>query len=329
MNTSTFTNDGLLFALALDGNGGAQSIDWDQLQEYWENEDILWVHLDYSNPRVQEWIQEHSSLDEHLCAALVSGETRPRCFVLQEGMQVNMRGINHNSGEDVEDMVSLRMWLEEKRIITLRQRRLLATEDIRERLQQGNGPKTAGNVLAMLAQALVNRASGTIQKIEDQMDQLEAESMDGEPKALRTALADIRRLSIQIRRFLAPQRDATTQIILQELPWISPGDRSMLREVGDRLTRYVEELDAIRERAAVTQEELNARLNERTNRIVYILSVITAIFLPLGFLTGLLGINVGGMPGTENGEAFWYVCGGMILISLLEIVIIWRMRLLA
>lgn len=327
MNTEN--NDGLLFALALDGNGGAKTISWDQLQEFWENEDILWIHLDYTSQRVQEWLQHHSGLDEHLCEALVSTETRPRSVVLKEGMQVNMRGINHNPGEDAEDMVSLRMWLEEKRIITLRQRRLLATDDLRERLLAGKGPKTAGNVLAMLAQALVNRASGTIQKIEDQMDQLEAESMEGEPKTIRKSLVDIRRLSIQIRRYLAPQRDATTHIILQELPWIGPGDRSMLREVGDRLTRYVEELDSIRERAAVTQEELNARLNERTNRIVYILSVITAIFLPLGFVTGLLGINVGGMPGTEDAMAFWHVCVGMVIICIFEIVIIWRLRLLA
>jgi zinc transporter len=37
---------------------------------------------------------------------------------------------------------------------------------------------------------------------------------------------------------------------------------------------------------------------------MYMLSVLAAIFLPLGFLTGLLGINVGGFPGAENPWAF-------------------------
>ncbi len=38
---------------------------------------------------------------------------------------------------------------------------------------------------------------------------------------------------------------------------------------------------------------------------MYLLSVITAIFLPLGFLTGLFGINLGGMPGAEYKWGFW------------------------
>ena len=44
------------------------------------------------------------------------------------------------------------------------------------------------------------------------------------------------------------------------------------------------------------------------NKNLYLISIIAAIFLPLGFLTGLLGINVGGIPGTDVTWAFWAVC---------------------
>ena len=67
-----------------------------------------------------------------------------------------------------------------------------------------------------------------------------------------------------------------------------------MREVSDQLARYLEDLDEARDRAAVTQEELVNRLSEQMNNKMYILSIVAAIFLPLGFLTGLLGINVGG-----------------------------------
>ncbi len=77
-----------------------------------------------------------------------------------------------------------------------------------------------------------------------------------------------------------------------------------LREISDRTTRYVEDLDSIRDRAAVTQEELNNRIAEQMNKTMYVLSLVAGIFLPLGLLTGLLGINVGGIPGTENKWAF-------------------------
>ena len=56
-------------------------------------------------------------------------------------------------------------------------------------------------------------------------------------------------------------------------------------------------------------------MTERMNQTMYIISVFTAIFLPLGLLTGLLGINVGGMPGVESPAAFWIVCGLLLVIS--------------
>lgn len=50
----------------------------------------------------------------------------------------------------------------------------------------------------------------------------------------------------------------------------------------------------------VMQEELTEKLSEQMNKTMYILTVLAGIFLPITFVTGLLGINVGGIPGTDN-----------------------------
>ena len=100
------------------------------------------------------------------------------------------------------------------------------------------------------------------------------------------------------------QRDAFAKLIIEKITWLDEDSRLRLREVSDRLIRHIEDLDAVRERAAVTQEELLSRLSDQMNTRMYVLSVVAAIFLPLGFLTGLLGINVGGIPGTDNPWAF-------------------------
>jgi len=89
-------------------------------------------------------------------------------------------------------------------------------------------------------------------------------------------------------------------------------DRAHIREVWERTARFVEDIDSAREHAAVTQEELNNRLSEQMNKAMYLLSIVAAIFLPLGLLTGLLGINVGGIPGAEYKWAFAIVALGLI-----------------
>ena len=79
------------------------------------------------------------------------------------------------------------------------------------------------------------------------------------------------------------------------------------------MTRTVEELDAARDRAAVTQEELASRLTEMTNRRLYVLSIITAVFLPLGFVCALLGVNIGGIPFKSDDWAFWALCAMFVV----------------
>ena len=88
-----------------------------------------------------------------------------------------------------------------------------------------------------------------------------------------------------------------------------------IREIVSHLQRFLANLDSYRERAMVIREEINNQVAERMNKAMYMLSVVTGVFLPLGFLTGLLGINVGGMPGVENRWAFWIVCTLLAMVS--------------
>jgi zinc transporter len=105
---------------------------------------------------------------------------------------------------------------------------------------------------------------------------------------------------------MAPQREAIARLQSEKISWLADEDRVRLREVYDRLTRYLEDLDAARERAAVTQEELISRLSEQMDNRMYVLSIVAAIFLPLGFLTGLLGIKRSIKPHSPSFACCWW-----------------------
>ncbi len=112
-----------------------------------------------------------------------------------------------------------------------------------------------------------------------------------------------------MRRYLAPQREALSTLHIDAPGLAGRGTaRPPLRETADRLTRYVEELDAARERSMIIKDDIANQLAEAANRTLYVLAIISGIFLPLAFLTGLLGINIGGMPGVESASAFWIFC---------------------
>ena len=94
-------------------------------------------------------------------------------------------------------------------------------------------------------------------------------------------------------------------------------------ELHNRLTRQLEELEMLRERVSLVLESEHRRMSEGMNRTMYLLSIVTCFFLPLSFITGLLGINLGGMPGAEHPYGFFMACA---LIAVLAISQWWLFR---
>ena len=98
-------------------------------------------------------------------------------------------------------------------------------------------------------------------------------------------------------------------------------DSVHFRELADETTRFVEELDSVRERASVVQDEVMNRLTERQNRNTYVLTVVAAIMLPLSFITSLFGVSVGGIPFAGDPNAFWVLLAILAALVALEIAV--------
>jgi zinc transporter len=304
MSETMQNESGLVHAYLLDGAGGGRRLELADFESWTPGQGDLWMHFDYTSEDTRQWLRDSAGLEELVVDALLTEETRPRATLIGDGVLVALRGINMNPGAEPDDMVSVRLWIDNERIISTRKRTLLSVRDIAEQLDAGKGPVDTQDFLVSLADRIVWRMSDTVDQCEDQVAELEEQVLDEGHTSLRFDLASLRRQTIALRRYLAPQRDAFAKLVIEKIAWFDDDSRLRLREVSDRLIRHIEDLDAVRERAAVTQEELLSRLSDQMNTRMYVLSMVAAIFLPLGFLTGLLGINVGGIPGSENPWAF-------------------------
>jgi zinc transporter len=307
------TATGLLHAFVLDGRGGARLPDWDGVARWSPDDGVLWLVLDYSAPDAADWLERGSGLEPLVREALLDTDPRPRAAAHGEDLMLIIRGINQNAGSQPEDMVSIRVWVEPRRIITMRHRGSRSLEALADAVRAGRGPRDAGELTAALVEHVVEHVALRVDLLNDAIAGFEDQALSESRGELRAQIADHRRRAIALRRFLGPQRDALAKLSQLAQPWFQPAHRSRVVEQADRMTRTVEELDAARDRAAVTQEELASRLAETTNQRLYVLSILTAIFLPLGFVCALLGVNIGGIPFRDDGWAFWALCGLFVL----------------
>jgi zinc transporter len=300
-------------AFHIPSNGAPQVISLpSDLQDLSNADGYTWLHFDVGDPAFAPWLSRQLPLN--VAKALTQSETRPRCDRVEDGLLVNLRGVNMNPGAVAEDMVSVRLWLTENLIVSARVRKVWAVDAIRQQMNAATAPRTVTAFLAELTYGLTKRIDQVSVTLVEDTDTLEENALSPS-KALAGELAGLRQSVIKLRRFMRPQNKAITELSNGQVWPLDPHCAGLLRETANRAVRAMEELDATSDRLQAIQDHLDVLHTSALGRNSYVLSIVAAIFLPLGFLTGLFGINVGGMPGVDAAYGFWAVSVGSILIG--------------
>jgi zinc transporter len=318
----------MLFGRVLDGKGGARAIGWDDAKG-WEPQEpgeILWVHLRCTEPGIAEWFESALHIPATTARLLLLDDTRPRAFREGNALVAILRGINFNPGAEPEDMISMQLWCDGTRLVTLRSQKLQTPRETLAQVDGGSGPRDAGALITSLVERMIARMNSSIVDMNDHIDVLEKSDPDEDIERKLGKIASIRRNCLALQRYMSPQHEALGHIARDAPGWFEEHDRREIAETIDRLRRYLDDLDISKESALVLQDEVRARAVANTDRTSYLLTIVAAIFLPLGFLTGLLGINVGGMPGVDNPEAFWAVVGLCGAILVMQLALFWRWK---
>ncbi|WP_159520935.1 zinc transporter ZntB [Sunxiuqinia indica] len=292
-----------------------EKISVDQVAQPIPHNAYQWLQFDLTDPDTPNIIRSIDGLDELFVDALLKEETRPRLSISNDDMLFMLRGVNLAEGADPEDMVSVRMLVSKNRIITCQRRNLLSVNDMVQQIEEGNSSKSTAHFLVYLCERLIFRMGDFMEDIEDRSAEIEELVLDNEDEDYRNDIHNIRRQIIQLKRFLVPQREAFLKIQLEKTSWITQKQQLRFREITDQLIRYLEMLDAARDMGTVSQETLYNRQNEEMNKRMYVLTIVAAFFLPLGFFTGLLGVNLAGIPSADSPLAFF-----VFVIILLTIV---------
>lgn len=318
----------MIFGRVLDGNGAGRPVDWQQAQS-WQPEregEVLWVHLCRNQPGVDEWLQA-LNIPEPTRELLTSDKTRPRAFQEGNTLVATLRGINFNPGAEPEDMLSMQLWCDGVRLVTLRRMPLQTPRHVLRMIDRREaGPNDCGALITEITEAMITRMNRSIVDMNEHIDELEDCDLDEDAEVVLNKIAVIRRNCLGLKRHMGPMHEALEAISRIAPPWFEDHDRREIAESIDRLRRYLEDIDISKESAVVLMDDIRGRSIARNEQTNYMLTIVAAIFLPLGFLTGLLGINVGGMPGMEDSDAFWIVVGICLAVIAFQLALFRRWK---
>ncbi|MFZ4745500.1 MAG: zinc transporter ZntB [Sphingomonas sp.] len=296
-------------------NNAARAVTRDEATAALGTGGFVWVHFDDCDTETEEWLSGPGKLVDLIVSALVATETRPRMDAIDGGALVNLRGPDADIATNPDMLSSIRMWVAKGCVFTVTRRDLAALDAVEELVRDGK-VLDPGDFVAMLASEITAELDPDVAELGDTLDDCEEMVGGRHALAVRQTIAKTRSRAIGYRRFMAPQRTALEKLAGFDVDWLEPDDRLHLGEAADRAARMVEELEAIRERSALLHEQLTDLRAELIDTRGLVISVVALVFLPLTFLTGLLGMNVSGIPFADEPWAFGAVVGVSIAIAI-------------
>jgi zinc transporter len=280
---------------------------------------LAWLHFNLTDVRACEWIARAGQIPAEASEILLATDSRIRLERIGEGIAGVLADLHHEFDSEPEDLGLVRFYADAGLLITGRRQPLRATDRLRREIIGGSPIGSPIALLAHLLEHLAETFEALIRELSEHVDDIEDRILGGRFHQEGSELGRIRRRMSALRRHLNNERHALAGILPRLPGWCGEEDREEVRNAASRLDSIGQDLDLLFDRGRLLQEEIGSRLSEATNRNLYLLSIVTTIFLPMTLISGIFGINVGGMPWLGDLFGFWWVViliGGTGLVTL-------------
>ena len=320
----TIDESGLICGYRIDGQGQMTELAWDDAEAALDDEDsLVWLHFNLADARARDRIETSRHIPPPGKAMLLGKDTHMRIEACAGGLAGLVGDLHHDDSGDGEDFGTLRLYLDNHCLVSARSRPLQSMSKLREEIGGGLKVERPVNILAHFLHHVTDTLGDLLLELTNNVDDLEDDLLAGRLHCQVPELGRIRRIAVRLRRHMVPQQHALVSLLGRLPPWVGEDGARNLQAAIERLAALGHDLDLVQERARLLGDQLSGRLMEATNRNLYIISIVTAVFLPMTLVTGIFGMNLGGLPWQQHPLGFWF---GMAIMVGLGGLTLWLLR---
>lgn len=210
-------------------------------------------------------------------------------------------------------------FLDGRMLVTVRHSDVPELDEVWGMALRPNGPVEGGpdRMMARLAAAMATAVLPLLDILEDRIEAVEEAAMTRDQQvigAVQVLRSDVTRL----RRFVAPQREVMLTLSRDiSSPLLGHRARRRLADVHEHLTRVLEALEGARLLLGSALETYRSAVAEETNRTMKVLTIFSAMLLPLTVMAGVWGMNFRNMPELATRYGYFIALGSMLLVAVL------------
>jgi len=274
-----------------------------------------WLDIERADGDGLGWLASQGGLDDQIVRRLLEPAPTTYWRRFGQGLHLNVHSTLPDAEASEGASVDYGIWLEPDRIITVRHGRVPALEKAAEACSQGTGPSSSWGLLVFLLSEGVSRVEHDLLELSAAIDRLEDDVLTGEGDPPIDRVAELQRRLVYARRSRVPLANVVGFISSQPDSLTDEALRDELEGLANLVAQQQDLLGLSIERASALQGQIRDQLADSMNNATYRFTWVATVFLPLSFLTGLLGINVAGIPGDHDPLGFWLVCGVLCVVA--------------
>ncbi len=301
---------GLICGFSLEENGPALPLHWERQRDdttetaAWPFDKPVWLHFNLADTRATQWIAACVSIPQEARELLLDIDAHIRSEIFDDGFALVIADLHHDFKDDPEGLGVLRVYADHRCVITGRRHPLKAVDQLRRTMMRGLEVPSTIELFGHLIQDLGEVLHGVIKNFSDTVDDTEDQILAGRLQDQGTELGRVRRLFARLRRHVNAGRTALAHCAMSLRHHVDRDEMTRLHQAVERLDGVAQDIELIQERARLLQEEIAGQLGKATNRNLYILSLMTTTLLPINLITGVFGMNTGGLPWANDPSGF-------------------------
>lgn len=248
---------------------------------------------------------------------ILSVGQRPKIDEFSEYVFIVMKMFQFQEVGDAIEDEQLSFILKKDLLITFQEKEGDVFSHVKKRLNDGKGTfrKRGGDyLLYALMDSIVDYYFLVIEKLGEQIEELENDLLDKPNQSSMLKLHSVRREILNLRRSVYPLREIISRLEKTEDPLFEAETKIFIRDLYDHTIQVIETIEVFRDMASSMMDLYMNSQSNKMNNIMKVLTVVSTIFIPLTFIVGVYGMNFK-MPELQYDWAYFVVWGVMISIA--------------
>ena len=299
-------------------------IDWLKADARKPEGAFLWLHFNLAHSATEKWLHDHTDSPEEFFESLHQGSRSTRIEHADQHLIAVINDVLHDFSFDPSEIATLWINLNSRLMISARRKPLKSVDHLRNAVNRGEVFHSPAELLTHLLRDQADVLTGIVRDATTKIDDVEDHFLSERMGRKRANLGELRRLLVRLQRLLAPEPAALFRLLQKPPVWMAENDVHELRQSTEEFSVVLSDMASLQERIKLLQEEIAAHVGEQNNRSLFLLTIVTVLALPINIIAGLMGMNVGGIPLSQDEHGFWIVVAIVVSFTILAVLFVYR-----